>query len=239
MAAVFSIFSNLSPFMQFVGRVMRIIPDSDPHGEVNEGVVVFHVGGNITGVWNDFRDFADADQEFLMNLVDEDLVEPIDLVTREVGMGSDERDPIPVITEQREIGLENIDLLPKPTVAQAIKVLEDAGVAFTPEQYDQLKRMTPSKQAQRRADQKQLDERVKTLAGGMLAARGLSHAGHDIDKSRRQENFVAVKSALDREIKKRVGGKKPRSEYTAAELDSAIGTLDDIVATVEGKLFDE
>jgi superfamily II DNA or RNA helicase len=70
-AAVFSIFSNLSPFMQFVGRVMRIIPDSDPHSDVNEGIVVFHVGGNITGVWNDFRDFADADQEFLMNLVDE------------------------------------------------------------------------------------------------------------------------------------------------------------------------
>lgn len=75
-AAVFSIFSNLGPFMQFVGRVMRTIPGVDPFDPVNEGVVVFHVGGNITGVWTDFQQFAEADQEFFANLIDEDLVEP-------------------------------------------------------------------------------------------------------------------------------------------------------------------
>lgn len=238
-AAVFSIFSNLSPFMQFVGRVMRIVPDSDPHGEVNEGIVVFHVGGNITGVWNDFRDFADADQEFLMNLIDEDLVEPIERPAGEAGRHGLERDPIPVVTEQQEITLESIDLLPKPTVAQAMQVLEEAGVTFTTEQYRQLDRLTPSKQALRRADQKQLDERVKTIAGRLLAKHGLNNVAHDLDKWHRRENFVVVKSAIDREIKARNGSSKPRSEYSAAELNSAMSSLDDIIVTVEARLFGE
>lgn len=237
-AAIFSIFSNLSPFMQFVGRVMRIIPNSDPYGDANEGIVVFHVGANITGVWNDFRDFADADQEFLVNLVDEDLVEPTDRSPRESGGQVPERDPIPVVTEQQEIALENIDLLPKP-LAQAVQLLEEAGVTLTPEQYRQLDRLTPSKQAQRRADQKQLDEQIKTIAGRILATRGLNNVAHDLDKSHRRENFVVVKSAIDREVKARNGSNKPRSDYSAVELDGAMSSLDDISAAVEARLFGE
>jgi len=36
-----------------------------------------HIGGNITGVWNDFQEFADADQEFFAQLIDETVVEPL------------------------------------------------------------------------------------------------------------------------------------------------------------------
>ncbi|MDG4668616.1 DEAD/DEAH box helicase family protein [Mycobacterium sp. 236(2023)] len=237
-AAVFSIFSNLSPFMQFVGRVMRIIPDSDPHSELNEGIVVFHVGGNITGVWNDFRDFADADQEFLMNLVDEDLVEPEGTGTGEGGPRGADAEPIPVITAQEDVQLESIELLSNdPNIAQALKVLQDAGV--TTEQYERLNRLTPSRQAQRQADRKQLDEQVKTIAGSLLASHGLSHVGRDLDKSRRRENFVTAKSELDKEIKKHIGSKKPRSEYSAAELTDVLSSLDKIRASVEARLFNE
>jgi len=103
-AAVFSIFNNLSPFMQFVGRIMRVIPDVDPFDAVNHGVVVFHVGGNITGVWNDFQEFAEADQEFFAQLIDETVVEP--LPTREPPPGGGQNAPLPVITGQADIQLE-------------------------------------------------------------------------------------------------------------------------------------
>jgi hypothetical protein len=97
--------------------------------------------------------------------------------------------------------------------------------------------LTPSRQATRQANRKQLDERVKTIAGSLLATHGLSHVGHDLDKSHRQENFVAVKAALDKEIKARVGSNKPRSDYSAIELDNLLSSLDDISATVEARLF--
>ena len=40
-AAVFSIFANLSPFVQFVGRIMRVIKQNAPGDVLNHGTVVF------------------------------------------------------------------------------------------------------------------------------------------------------------------------------------------------------
>jgi superfamily II DNA or RNA helicase len=45
-AMVGSIFANLSPFVQFVGRVMRAIEQNRPGHQLNQGVVVFHLGAN-------------------------------------------------------------------------------------------------------------------------------------------------------------------------------------------------
>ncbi len=234
-AAVFSIFSNLGPFMQFVGRVMRTIPGVDPFDPVNEGVVVFHVGGNITGVWTDFQQFAEADQEFFANLIDEDLVEPTP--TREPGPGGngDGGGSLPVITAQDDVLLENLTLLTAdPKIAEALAVLKDAGIN-TGEQFDRLQRITPTKQASRKAKRALLDELVKTAVGKLLAKHSLKHAGRDFDKTR--ENFKVVKSAIDLRIKKMVpSGATTRSEYSAADLDHLINELPKIVDSVEEEL---
>ena len=68
-AAVFSIFSNLSPFVQFVGRIMRVIKQDAPGDPLNNGVVVFHAGANIARRWEDFQQFSEADREFFDNLL--------------------------------------------------------------------------------------------------------------------------------------------------------------------------
>jgi superfamily II DNA or RNA helicase len=59
-AAVFSIFSNLSPFVQFVGRIMLVIVQNAPGHVVNQGVVVFHAGANIARQWSDFQQYPSA-----------------------------------------------------------------------------------------------------------------------------------------------------------------------------------
>lgn len=238
-AAVFSIFSNLSPFMQFVGRVMRVIPDSDPHGELNEGIVVFHVGGNITNVWNDFRDFADADAEFIMNLIDEDDVQPI-VPTETDGTSSPaNRDPIPVVTEQVDVSLEDIDLIgANPAVEAALQVLRENGLD-TPEKISELVRLKPTKQAQRKAKRKLLDETVKTKAGWLLSSHSENNVGRNLDKSKRLENFPYVKSLVDREIKSLVGPDVDRHDYSADQLDDALNALDGFVTKVEKSLYGE
>lgn len=233
-AAVFSIFSNLGPFMQFVGRIMRTIPGVDPFDPVNDGVVVFHVGGNITGVWTDFQQFAEADQAFFANLIDEDLVEPTP--TREPGTGGDGGGgSLPVITAQDDVLLESLTLLTAdPKVAAALAVLKNAGIS-TGEQFDRLQRITPTKQASRKAKRALLDELVKTAVGKFLAKHSLKHAGRDFDKTR--ENFKVVKSAIDLRIKKTVpSGATTRSEYSATDLDYLINELPRIVDDVKEEL---
>jgi superfamily II DNA or RNA helicase len=63
-AAVCSIFSNLTPFVQFVGRIMRVVDQNDANSPNNQGIVVFHAGANIARRWEDFREFSQADQDF-------------------------------------------------------------------------------------------------------------------------------------------------------------------------------
>ncbi|MEO7423788.1 MAG: DEAD/DEAH box helicase family protein [Fibrobacteria bacterium] len=63
-AAVFSIFANLSPFVQFVGRIMRVIRQNSPSDPLNQGTVVFHAGANIASRWEDFQEYSEADKQF-------------------------------------------------------------------------------------------------------------------------------------------------------------------------------
>ncbi len=67
-AMVGSIYANLSPFVQFVGRVMRSIK-KEPGHPLNQGVVVFHVGANVARRWSDFRSFSEADQGYFAELL--------------------------------------------------------------------------------------------------------------------------------------------------------------------------
>lgn len=238
-AAVFSLFSSLSPFVQFVGRVMRVIPGAEPGSPVNEGVVVFHVGANITGVWQDFRTFAEADQEWLANLVDEhiggdgdqDDVDPF---------AHRPRSPIPTVTAQGEVLLEDLKLLSSdPEVQRALEVLAAAGVQ-SGDQFDQLRRIHPSKQETRRANRRQLDERIKTRTGKVLAERGLSPKGTFFGAAHRgKDNFQVVKAAIDRKVNESVGrGTGNRNEFTTDELNRALNGLDETVAAAERELFD-
>ncbi|EMO58389.1 type III restriction enzyme, res subunit [Leptospira santarosai str. CBC1416] len=63
-AAVFSIFLSLAPFIQFVGRIMRAIAQNDPHHPLNQGTVVFHAGTNIHDRWIGFKEFSQKNQKF-------------------------------------------------------------------------------------------------------------------------------------------------------------------------------
>ena len=53
-------------FVQFVGRIMRVIKQNAPGNIVNRGVVVFHVGANVARRWASSQ-YSGADQDYLMN----------------------------------------------------------------------------------------------------------------------------------------------------------------------------
>ena len=84
-AMVGSIFANLGPFVQFVGRVMRAIEQDAPGHPLNRGVVVFHAGANIARRWDDFRRFSEADQQYFADLLPE--IEDVDFGGKDVAEG--------------------------------------------------------------------------------------------------------------------------------------------------------
>lgn len=68
-AAIFRPFRSLSPFVQFVGRIMRVIVQNDSRHPDNYGYVVTHIGLNLDKQLSDFRDMEREDKAFFEDLI--------------------------------------------------------------------------------------------------------------------------------------------------------------------------
>ena len=64
-AAIFRPFRSLAPYIQFIGRVMRVIIQDAPDHPDNRGYVTRHVGLNNEERWEEFRELDLEDQALL------------------------------------------------------------------------------------------------------------------------------------------------------------------------------
>lgn len=69
-AAVFRPYRSLSPFIQFVGRILRLANPAAGGSPANKVYVVSHVGLNDERWWEDFRNFDKEDQSLFSELLD-------------------------------------------------------------------------------------------------------------------------------------------------------------------------
>lgn len=239
-AAVFSIFSNLSPFVQFVGRIMRVIDQNEPNSPRNQGVVVFHAGANIARRWDDFKKFSEADQDYFDQLLPMESLDPTSYqIEKTYYQHIDHTDDI-AIKGQSEIHLQEIDLLQEDD-RKAIDQLKRSG--YIPEDFDPekqiLKPVQATKQAQRQALRKRLDELIKTKTVQILKNNETNPEGHELDKSRTgRNNFVVMKSTIDRLVNSFLR-KEPgtRGDLSLEELKSAIKNLNEILKKAEAEVF--
>ncbi len=63
-AAIFRPFRSLAPYIQFVGRIMRVIVQNDPAHPDNVGHIVTHLGMNLDERLKEFKQFENDDQTF-------------------------------------------------------------------------------------------------------------------------------------------------------------------------------
>jgi DNA repair protein RadD len=75
-AAIFRPFRSLSPYIQFVGRAMRVNLQGTPGHPDNQGIIVSHVGLNIDQHWDDFKPIDREDQELVHNWLGADDATP-------------------------------------------------------------------------------------------------------------------------------------------------------------------
>lgn len=241
-AAVFSIFSNLSPFVQFVGRIMRVIVQNAPGHVVNQGVVVFHAGANIAQRWGDFQQYSEADQAYFDQLLPLEGLDPAD--------PQREREIIPLprpgeemeVRAQSEVQLEEIQLL-EDDEAQAIRLLQDRGIIpgdFDPAR-QALQPVPTTRVAQRQARRGGLDMRVRTEAARILNQRGVNSEGRELDRQHLgRSNLIVLKAAIDRHVNGAVGhGTGQRHEFSRDKLDRIDAAFADILTAAVREVFND
>lgn len=72
-AAVFRPYRSLSPYVQFVGRILRLAQPDVPYSPANHVYLVSHVGLNDERWWGDFTNFDKDDQEFFHEFLQGEL----------------------------------------------------------------------------------------------------------------------------------------------------------------------
>jgi superfamily II DNA or RNA helicase len=192
-AAVLSIFANLSPFVQFIGRIMRIIP-GDP---VNQGTVVFHAGANVASRWADFQTYSQADQEFFQQLLPIVGLEFENADELEIQPGAGRPPNTVEVRGQSSVLTEEIPLIKDN--AQAMEMLRALrALGYSADQVrqgmEELEMIPTTKQAERKAMQEALDARVKNEVGRILGARKINPRGKGLDKRMpTRESFAVVR----------------------------------------------
>ena len=236
-AMVGSIFANLSPFVQFVGRIMRAIEQNAPGHPLNQGVVVFHVGANVARRWNDFRDFSQADQDYFADLLPE--AEAVDFTGRdtvehEPGSGGG-IEPVEII-EERGVRAADMEPIGDPQAAALLEQLANMGI--TPDQAAQeIRRLRTTRQDVREARRAELNARVQNETGRILGQLSINPGGKTLDRRRRQNNFAWVASELHRRVNVDIGGGTgDRQNFTLDQLNSGLSVLQEIVNRLKGEL---
>lgn len=240
-AAVFSIFLNLSPFVQFVGRIMRVIVQGSPGHPLNQGTVVFHAGANVARRWEDFQEYSEADQEFFQQLLP---MEGLDFTnSNEIAVNPNSvRDPNTVeVRDQSYVLLEEIPLIQNdPEAIQAIQTLRELG--YSPEAVRRAMQLQPvptTRARERQAARTSLDMQIRTEVGRILGERGINPQGYDLDRARRgRTNFVVLKTAIDQQVNRAVTrGPGERHEFTRPELDTIQQRFPELVEAALGEVF--
>lgn len=240
-AAIFSIFANLSPFVQFVGRIMRVIKQNAPGDPINSGTVVFHAGSNIARRWTDFQEFSEADKKYFDELLP---LEPLDFTSADE-IAVDPQLPRAVnsveVRGQTGVRLDEIPLIEDDDEAMmAIETLKSKGYSIDDVQRAmELKPILTTKVGERQAARAKLDAMIKTEVGRILGSRKINPNGRGLDKRMPDRtNFVVVKSAIDKQCNSHVGhGAGERHDLSRAELGTIEAAFSSLVAAAEAEVF--
>nr|WP_203723244.1 DEAD/DEAH box helicase family protein [Citrobacter freundii] len=235
-AAIFSIFNNLSPFVQFVGRIMRVIEQNNSQSILNQGVVVFHAGANIAKQWSDFQQFSEADKEFFDQLL------PLEDFTPDAGGDTKTIEPTPrdetdkiEVKSQTDVTLEEISLYEDTEALEALKILQRKGYSEeeVSKAFKSLEPIYVTKQRERQAKRSSLDTLAMNEARKLLAKHNINPAGKGLDPTFQKTNLIYIKSQIDKKINALVSMPAgSRSDFSRQQLELIDSHIDKIIAEV-------
>ncbi|MCC7213173.1 MAG: DEAD/DEAH box helicase family protein [Candidatus Brocadia sp.] len=252
-AAIFRPFRTLAPYVQFVGRIMRVVVQNYPGHPDNLGHIITHLGMNLDQRVKEFKQFENDDQAFWDKVVggeepevpsnvrdgstrltasENDVVvngEIVDSLWEEDFADMDEKHIIDDLKERLKLyGLD------PEKAEEIIKNAKRSGITRrAPTEAFPIQPQKEWEELKRR-----VSEQGNRLAKILLNNIGLDTAGMELAykytslKARAKNNLVSAIMLINHEINARLG--KDRSKCSAEEfkviLDSK--TLDGILQTV-------
>lgn len=246
-AAIFRPFRSLSPYIQFIGRVMRVIHESKPDHPDNHAYIVSHVGLNNDGLWNDFRELDFDDQR----LVKAWLTEQAHDESEDAGEGRPRRFDVGMLVDNEIIGefiarafldpdddrvLEEIldrdiggglrvrDIIPKTGLRDMLRQRQ------ADKSSDHVQ-TAPQPQERREQARKRLRERTSSVAMRIIRDLGLAPVGWEIGKKIKaaagRDNRTAAIELMNKSVNKFLKvDSKMRDKLTTDQLDGALAELD-------------
>ena len=259
-AAIFRPFRSLAPYIQFVGRILRVVVQNDPRHPDNYGHIVTHVGMNLDELLKRFKLFENDDQKFWEEVtggkepdppkdvldgsarmkLHEDMVvqsEIVDQLFEEDFATAEDAD----IQHDLEKKLEALGLDPRLAQQVIRKSRSDALGPVTAPAAQPFSRI-PAKQW--REAKKRLDEEAHRTAKILLNRIGLRAEGVEIPRKLEPEigatsNAIAAYMMVNQAIAKKVGDGRKRPEWSFDEFVAAKeelpGILNDLVRQLKRK----
>lgn len=249
-AAIFRPFRSLAPYIQFVGRIMRVVVQNEPGHPDNVGHIVTHLGMNLDERLKEFKQFENDDQAFWDKVIGGDEPE----VPQEVLSGNARLRTSDQVVVHGEIveSLWEEDF----TSIEDQQIVEDLRERFkllgldpnrAEEMIRQARPLAMRKGAaaqpfsvlpQRELEEarKRLNEQAKSLAKILLNHVELDMAGTEMAFKYRslklsgKSNFVCALMMVNKEMEKRLG--KERQHASSEEFRAVLDNLDDLLQTL-------
>lgn len=249
-AAIFRPFRSLSPYIQFVGRVMRVIHEGKPDHPDNHAYVVSHVGLSNDEHWDDFKELDFEDQKMIREWVGSDTFDsdaPGEPTARRFDVGmlvdneiigdfisqsyldfNDDRVLDEFLARDVVGGIKLGQLLSRDELRKKLQESQEASsVDDAPEE----RLVQP--QRRRVEARKRLNERSKAVGNRVLADLNLGAGGWEVGRAissvRGQANRTAMIRLMSDRVNKHLGiSSKQRSEISADQAEDALAALDQI-----------
>lgn len=241
-AAIFRPFRTLAPYIQFVGRILRVIVQNSPGHPDNYGHIVTHAGMNLDKRLIEFKQFENDDQKFWNGVIGGEEPEPpesvkagegrmrfsepavanyeiVDSLIEDDFSSAEDED----IIRELEIKLESLGL--DPSTARGIVLSKKKSTNLSPSavKYQIL--------PQREWEQlrKGLTENVNRAANLLLNRLEISRTGRDLVNKgiSATNNFVGAVTLINKEIKKK--NSKERKDWTTEEFRLAHENIEEIL----------
>lgn len=258
-AAIFRPFRSLSPYIQFVGRVMRVNKQQAPGHPDNRGIVVSHVGLNLDRHWEDFKNLDTADQQLVQTwLLSEEQAPPA------ADAEGKRRPLLPGMLVRHELTLEQFlgekfleipddDLPDRVLEVLRAQGIDPAAAGLSREILDALRDIRlPAEpagpvaqpvqpQAHRQARRARLHEQSKAIAIRICNAAGLAPAGKKLAAKGvggAANDLAAVIILMNQGVNRFLGiPASSRRDLSTEELEKAMTALESIADQVQADVI--
>ena len=246
-AAIFRPFRTLAPYIQFAGRIMRVVVQNDATHPDNVGHIVTHLGMNVDQRLSEFKQFENDDQGFWEKVINGDDPElPSAVLDGSARLAASERvivhgEVVDALWEEDFATMEDQQIvedfrerlklygLDPDRAEEMIKKARSAEIRTRPP----AGAFPVLPQREWEETKKRLYEEAQRLAKLLLNHVGLPMSGVELPYRYKslsitgKNNYVSALMMVNQEINRRLG--KERSAASTAEFRAVLSQLDEVL----------